>query len=174
MTQPALNPRYAPFLEPMREAAERLRAQPWFSEDDWRLKAGPFQDGEGVWVGLSKGNWVNDDYCGIHFEGSLEWGGFKMKHVVCAMHVLHRPTFPGTELDRQAFSVPFVKSPEVRKIIRQWKAGYRVNAKGGMVPFRLNAPRTDDNLAEVVFTEFNRYHQLAPEIDRILAEIYGR
>ncbi len=164
-----INPRYQPFLEPFKLAETEMRTQSWFG-DGWIATSGPFQDGEGVWLGLWKENWFNDDFCGIHFEISLEWGGYKMKHLVRAMHVLHRNTFPGTELDRSHFSIPFVKSVEVRRIIRSWKAGYRVNPKGGMVPLRLNAPRTDNNIEEVLLTETSRLQQLGPEIDRILRE----
>lgn len=134
------------------------------------MTSGPFQDGEGVFLGLWKDGWYNEDFCGIHFEVSLEWGGFKLGHLVCVMHVLHRATFPGSDKDRSHFSEPFVKSSEVRRIIRSWKAGYRVNPKGGMVPLRLNAPRTDENASEVVVKEIGRLQQLGPEIDRILRE----
>lgn len=166
------DPRYAPFLPDVEKAARELRKAPWF-DDGWRVTAGPFQDGAGVYVGMWKSNWDNEDFCGVHFEGSLEWGGFKMGHAVCAMHVLHREFFSGTQKGREAFSLPFVHSPEVRRIIRSWKAGYRVKPRGGMVPLRRNAPRTPDNLAEVLVTEFTRFAQLGPEIDRILREEVG-
>ncbi len=163
-----MNPRYEPFLPPFKKAVDLVKRRPWY-KDGWRVKAGPFQDGEGVFLGLWKTNWHNDDFCGIHFEISLEWGGFNLGHVVVAMHVLHRDTFPGTTKDRHAFSTPFVRSAAARKIIRDWKGGYRVS-KGGMVPFRVNRQRGDGPLEDVIVAECDRLQQLGPEIDRILKE----
>lgn len=163
-----MNPRYEPFLAPFQEAARRVERRPWFDKT-WRAHAGPFQDGEGVWLGLWRPNWDNDDLCGVHFELSLEWGGFKMGHFVVAMHVLHRPAFSGTDKDRNAFSTPFVNDPAVRKIIRDWRGGYRVS-KGGMVPFRVNRLREGAALEDLIVIECDRLRQLGPEIDRILKE----
>jgi hypothetical protein len=162
------DPRYAPFLPDVEKAADALKGASWFDEG-WRVTAGPFQDGAGVFVGMGKSR----RFLRRRFEGSLEWGGFNLGHVVCAMHVLHRGAFSRTQKGREAFSLPFVQSPEVRRFIRSWKAGYRVNPHGGMVPLRRNAPRTPDNLAEVLVTEFTRFAQLGPEIDRILREEVG-
>lgn len=113
---------------------------------------------------MFKVGWFNQNQKGIHFEVYIGDREMERQKTHLVMHVLHSDTFPGTDLQRDAFIRPFLATSH--GIWKRWK-GYRVS-ETTMTVLSSEVRFTDETLVDVLFHRFTQIQELGTIVDDVI------
>lgn len=146
-------------------AARRIKRMSWF-ENGWTLRPTGPDSGGSEWVGLqlSKKHWFNEDGMGIHFETWITEKEARTKMLPFELHIMHRSQFPGTDKSAAEFTRRWHTLDGPKRTISNW-ADYKF---GRAKPLKGKVSFSPGAIPDVVATEFDRFHVIGADIDRVL------